>query len=128
MVLKEQKEWVNRLYYKPLIKRAFNTRNVSELVRKLGSKDNDYNIRMHHNTELLMRFLVKKVNYGDQKYYDKKIAAQRIDYGKRYIFYALQYFPESSVLPRGGVFWNQLNAIRMLAHAAKKRGVNVLVK
>ncbi|MCR5302199.1 MAG: hypothetical protein K6E49_07130 [Lachnospiraceae bacterium] len=127
-VLKEQKEWVCRLYYKPLVKRVFNKDNAVSLVRKLRSGNSDYNIRMHHNTELLMRFLVKKINYGNQNYYDKRIASKRIDYDKRYIYYALQYFPESSVLPRGGVFWNQLNAIKMLAHVAKKRGVNVLVK
>ncbi len=127
-VLKEQIKWVNRLYYKPLVKRVFNSDNVFSMIHNLRSDEKEYNIRMHHNIELLMRFLVKRLNYGDQDYYDRRVASRKIDLSGKFIFYALQYFPESSVLPRGGVFWNQINAIRMLAHAAQKRGINVLVK
>lgn len=73
------------------------------------------------------RLRLRKKQYRGLKYFDS-IAIENLDYNRRYIIYMLHYDPESSTLPMGGVFSNQLLAIRLLAQAAKKRGIAVYVK
>ncbi|MCR4653387.1 MAG: hypothetical protein K5744_06805 [Eubacterium sp.] len=127
-LIKNQKKWVYSLYHKPIIKRAFNTSMMRFALASFMGKRKVYNNKLHYNFELVGRYFIKKFNYGDLKYYDTMITDEEIDYSLKYIFYALQYFPESSVLPRGGVYWNQLNAIKTIANVASKYGVLVYVK
>lgn len=122
-----QKRWVRNLYYIPLFKKALTPSNLINLYTKHDKSSDDYQ-KSCLNIQALKRFIKKKRRYGNQTFYNKKICAKAIDFNEKYVFFALQYFPESSVLPRAGVFWNQLNSIRMLAHAASKLNMKVFVK
>lgn len=54
--------------------------------------------------------------------------AEKADFSKKYIYFALQLTPEASTLPRAGVFAEQYNSIRLLAKCAEKNGLLVYVK
>lgn len=126
--LSKQIEWVNNLYHRPIYKRVFKYTNLKFLNQYHKHVFDEEYYRFNYNVQLLRRYKLKKKNYGDQNYYNRKIAIKSYDLDEKFIFFALQYFPESSVLPRAGVFWNQINSIRMLANVAYRCGIKVYVK
>lgn len=68
----------------------------------------------------------KKFRLVSQKKYNQ-MALNPI-YSEKFIYYALQFCPEETILPRAGVFSEQFASIQILARAAQKCGVWVYVK
>lgn len=54
--------------------------------------------------------------------------AEYPDYDKKYIYFALQFTPEETTIPRAGVFAEQYTSVQLIARAAEKCGVMVYVK
>lgn len=50
------------------------------------------------------------------------------DFDKKYIYFPLQFIPESSTFPQAGVFSEQYTAIQLISRVAEKFGINVYVK
>lgn len=127
--LKENKEWVYRTYYQPIVSRLLYCKRIYTDIIEKRTRDKLKKDLMLYKKDVFMmlRILNGRNKMHDSKYYNKFIA-QAINYNKKYIYYALQYFPEASTLPRGGVFCNQLLAIKILAKCAQKYGIAVYVK
>ena len=126
---KENEKWAFRTYYKKMISVVgYKSRAILKDIITFNFKKLkiDFNI-FYSNYEYLMRILSHKRKLKGIKYYNRHLA-QKVDLNTKYIYFALQYVPESSVLPRGGVFSNQLISIRILAQAAEQRGIKVYVK
>lgn len=54
--------------------------------------------------------------------------AEYPNYNDRYIYFGLQLTPEATIIPRAGVFSEQLNSIQLIARIAQKYGIAVYVK
>lgn len=122
---KEQREWVYNSFYKPYKLNFDDFLAICSGIIKgnLGERLNG----------IVKKITVKKkIDREKRKYvtieYLNDFEKDGIDNKEKYVFFAMQYFPESSVLPRGGVFQNQLLAIRLLARALESRSVKLYVK
>lgn len=127
--LNRQKKWVYNTYHRRLVNQVIKNEAIWKDIIEKRTKDKlrkDWAI-YKNNISMILRIVGGSLNQRDARYYNK-VVAQAVNYNKKYIYYALQYFPESSVLPRAGVFWNQLLAIKMLAKVGKKYDVAVYVK
>ena len=126
---KNNEKWVFKAYYNGILSPIkYKSRAIIKDVAtcNIAKLKKDYKI-FHDSFECGIRILGHKLKMKDERYYDKHFAVE-VDFDSKYIFFALQYVPESSVLPRGGAFSNQLLSIRILAQAAAKRGIKVYVK
>lgn len=127
-IRKETRKWAYNTFHKGPYLRVI---NIKPLIKDIIRFDFDKFFRDFQsylkNLNNVRRIIVAKSHLKGWKYYDKKLT-QPVSLKEKYIYYALQYFPEASVLPRGGVFENQILAIKILAQAAKEKGIKVYVK
>lgn len=61
-----------------------------------------------------------------QKQYN--IRAGEVNYDSKYIYFALQFTPEETIIPRAGVFSEQYTSIQLLARCVKDYNIMVYVK
>lgn len=83
--------------------------------------------RLERKFDINRRMKYRRNKTKNWEYYNG-LCDKSIDYSIPYVFFALQYFPESSIMPYGGVFENQLLSISILAEGARKAGVELWVK
>lgn len=128
-VLVEKRKWEAERSYKPLVRRIFNNKLLlTDIIEKRTKSKFRKDVKAcMKDIKMLYRIIGEQTNVRKIDYYNKNIA-EAVNYKKKYIFYTLQYDPECGILPMGGVFWNQLSAIKMLAKSAQKHGVAVYVK
>lgn len=126
---KKCEKWIYETYYKSFIERILKNETLfKDIVEKRTKSKLKKDLLLHRqNLKTLFRLISAKKNIRNREYYNRNIA-QAVNYNKKYILYALHYWPEAVTLPNGGVFWNQLPVIKMLAKCAQKRGISVYVK
>lgn len=84
---------------------------------------------LQHDIDLTNRckkYLKKDVI--DVKLYSKFDKLSDINKNEKYIYFALQHIPESNLMPKIDVFYEQKLSIFILAQAAKRYGMKVYVK
>lgn len=132
----EKKELLNRInkvrrksFEKPVLKTV---QKRLEMKRRLKKGTDPYiTARTIWNCNADVRFAIQqkihRVRLKKLRYYNKSLAGN-VSLKEKYILFSMQYTPESTTLPKSGVFGNQLLAVQLLAEAAKEKGMKVYVK
>jgi hypothetical protein len=66
----------------------------------------------------LMAFAFKRKIFSLYRFYNKNVTD--VNYDSKFVFFALHYQPEATTCPSGGVFENQLLAIKILSESIPK--------
>ncbi len=101
-----------RNYYKPLIEKISREFDSYSLLKK--------------DIGILMRIVYKRLKLVSISYYDRKAVSKVRD--KKFVCFFLHLTPELTTLPWGGVFQNQLLAVRLLAQELEKKNIKLYVK
>ncbi|GGI82071.1 hypothetical protein [Legionella impletisoli] len=68
------------------------------------------------------------MSYATLFYYQNIVVNRKLLEEKKYICVFLQFQPEQTTLPDGGLFTHQLFAIQMLYFAAEKMGISIVIR